>query len=448
LTGFAAALIFVQLLLPIFNELSGKHLVFSFQSVQFWVLLLSVILITSVVAGSYPALFMSSFKPIITLKGTLSTGKGAARFRKVLVVTQFTISVLLISGTLVVYSQLQFIHDKALGFEKDNVIIFNVNPAIRKNPETFKNEMLATPGVLGVTSASNNLTYVGNSTSGLEWEGKDPNVDVLVHTISVDHDFIKTFKMEMAAGRDFQKDMATDSSAIILNEQAVNQLGLANPLNKTITWDDTHFTVIGVVKDFHFKSVHDHIEPLVIFIRPAWHNRVYVKLENGDLQKTLSSVESVYKKISPENPFEYTFLNDDFDKLYRSEQRTGTIFNYFAWIAIIISCLGLFGLVMFTTEQRTREIGIRKVMGASVTSLFSLISLDFIRLIFIANLVAIPVAWYMMSRWLEGFAYHANLHWFTFGIAALASILIAWITLSYQSLKAATNNPVKSLRSE
>ena len=447
LISLLVALVLAQLLLPSFNEISGKSLELSFDSTQLWIILSCVMIVTSVISGSYPALFMSSFKPVTTLKGTLRSGKGAVIFRKVLVITQFTITVLLISGTIIVYHQLTFIRNKKLGFEKNNVISFRVSDEIQKNLETFKNELLSASGVSGVTYTSNNLTYVGSSGGGMEWEGKDPEVDILFHFLAVDYDFIKTFNIEMIDGRNFSREMATDSAAIILNEEAIRQMGLENPVDKKVTWDDP-LTIIGVVKDFHFKSVHEKIEPLVIKVVANYYNRVYLKLNAGDLTGAVGSVKDVYKKFSPDRPFDYTFLNEDFDKLYRAEQRTGTIFNYFAWIAIFISCLGLFGLVMFTIEQRVKEIGIRKVLGASVSNLFSLISSDFIRLIIISNVIAIPVAWYAMNQWLDSFAYRINIHWATFAVAAVASILIAWLTMSYQSIKAAVANPVNSLRNE
>ena len=447
LISLLVALVLAQLLLPSFNEISGKVLELSFESTQLWIILSCIMIVTSVISGSYPALFMSSFKPVTTLKGTLRSGKGAVIFRKVLVITQFTITVLLISGTIIVYHQLTFIRNKKLGFEKNNVISFRVSDEIQKNLETFKNELLSASGVSGVTYTSNNLTYVGSSGGGMEWEGKDPEVDILFHFLAVDYDFIKTFNIEMIDGRNFSREMATDSAAIILNEEAIRQMGLENPVDKKVTWDDP-LTIIGVVKDFHFKSVHEKIEPLVIMVVADRYNRVYVKLNAGDLTGAVGSVKDVYKKFSPDRPFDYTFLNEDFDKLYRAEQRTGTIFNYFAGIAIFISCLGLFGLVMFTIEQRVKEIGIRKVLGASVSNLFSLISSDFIRLIIISNVIAIPVAWYAMNKWLDSFAYRITIHWATFAIAAVASILIAWLTMSYQSIKAAIANPVNSLRNE
>ena len=447
LISLLVALVLAQLLLPSFNEISGKVLELSFESTQLWIILSCVMIVTSVISGSYPALFMSSFKPVTTLKGTLRSGKGAIIFRKVLVITQFTITVLLISGTIIVYHQLTFIRNKKLGFEKNNVISFRVSDEIRKNLEPFKNELLSASGVGGVTYTSNSLTYVGTSGGGMEWEGKDPDVDILFHFLAADYDFIKTFNIEMFDGRNFSREMATDSAAIILNEEAIRQMGLENPVDKKVKWDDP-LTIIGIVKDFHFKSIHEKIEPLVIMVAANRYNWVYVKLNSGDLTGAVGAVKDAYKKFSPDRPFDYTFLNEDFDKLYRAEQRTGTIFNYFAWIAIFISCLGLFGLVMFTIEQRVKEIGIRKVLGASVSNLFSLISSDFIRLIIISNVIAIPVAWYAMNKWLDTFAYKITIHWATFALAAAASILIAWLTMSYQSVKAAVANPVNSLRNE
>ena len=447
LISLLVALVLAQLLLPSFNEISGKVLKLSFESTQLWIILSCIMIVTSVISGSYPALFMSSFKPVTTLKGALRSGKGAVIFRKALVITQFTITVLLISGTIIVYHQLTFIRNKKLGFEKNNVISLRLNEEIQKNREAFKNELLSGSGVSGVTYTSNSLTYVGNSGGGMEWEGKNPEVDILFHFLAVDYDFIKTFNIEMVDGRNFSREIASDSAAIILNEEAIRQMGFENPVDRKVTWDDP-LTIIGVVKDFHFKSVHEKIEPLAIMVVASRYNWIYVKLDAGDPTGAMSSVKDVYKKFSPDRPFDYTFLNEDFDKLYRAEERTGTIFNYFAGIAIFISCLGLFGLVMFTIEQRVKEIGIRKVLGASVSNLFSLISADFIRLIIISNVIAIPVAWYAMNKWLDTFAYKVTIHWATFAIAAVVSILIAWLTMSYQSIKAAIANPVNSLRNE
>ena len=446
LLALIVALIIVQLLLPVFNEISGKFLSLSMDSSIVWIIVV-VTLATGMISGSYPAFFMSSFKPVTTLKGTFRTGRSALIFRKILVVTQFTISILLISSTIIVYSQLDFIRNKRLGFEKDNTMMFRVNNTIRQNPNGFKDELLTISGVKAVTYASNNLTYVGNSSSGLEWEGKDPDHNILVHTLAVDYDFIKAFNVELIEGRDFSSDLLTDSSAIILNEEAIRQMGIKDPVNKKVTWGD-ELTIIGIVKDFHFKPIHTRIEPLALFVSTSWYNRVYVRMQPENVSEHVAAVEGVFKKFCPENPFEFTFLDDEFDRLYRAEQRTGTIFNYFAVIAVFISCLGLVGLVMFTTEQRTKEIGIRKVLGASVGNLFRLISIDFIRLIILSNILAVPVAWYIMDKWLSGFAYHIDIHWLTFGIAALSSIIIAWLTMSFQSVRAATANPINSLRTE
>lgn len=442
--ALAIALVMVQLLLSAFNDVSGKHLYFYPFSINIASILILVTVITGVVAGSYPALFLSSFKPVKVLKGTLRTGKSAILFRKVLVVTQFCISIMLITGTLVVYNQLDFIQHKKLGFQKENVLTFTAY-TLRDRYEDFRNELLANKNIAGVTIASQNLTYVGNSSSSFDWEGRDPGKEILLHQMSIDHDFIKTFNIELLDGRNFSRDMASDSSAVIVNEEALRQMDLNDPINKR--WG-TNGKIIGVVRDFHFKSVHEKIEPLVLFVNPDAYNVMYIKINSTNTKEALAWIENTYKKFAPGNPFEYTFLDDDFDKLYRAEQRTGEIFNYFACIAIFISCLGLFGLVMFSTEQRRKEIGVRKVHGASVRNVVSLISADFVKLILISNIIAIPIAWYFMNKWLDSFAYKISIHWITFFIAGAGSIVIAWLTMTYQSIKAASANPVDSLRNE
>jgi putative ABC transport system permease protein len=438
------ALVLIEFLIPSFNNLSGKQLDFNPFSIDILLILFLITIVTGTVAGSYPALFLSSFKPVRVLKGTFKTGKGALAFRKVLVITQFCISILLITGMIVIYNQLDFIQNKKLGFQKKDVLSFSIYP-LANRIEEFKNELLANKNIVGVTSASNKLTYVGNSSSGFDWEGRDPNKVILLHQLSVDFDFIKTFDIDVLFGRAFSREIPSDSSAVILNEEAAKLIDLKDPVNKR--WG-TDGKIIGIVKDFHFKSVHERIEPLILFINPSWQNLVYVRISPDNTREALAVVERTFKKFAPENPFEFTFLDDDFDRLYRAEQRTGKIFNYFAIIAIFISCLGLFGLVMFTTEQRTKEIGVRKVLGASVQSVVSLISADFIKLIIISNVVAIPVAWYMMNMWLANFAYKISIHWVTFFIAGGSSLLIAWLTIAYQSIKAAVANPVDSLRNE
>lgn len=435
------AVIACQVLIPVFNEIAGKSLVLSLQSSQLWMLLISTSLITGLVAGSYPALYLSSFKPVNVLKGAFKTGQGAVVFRQVLVVIQFTLSIVLITGTILIYDQLSFIRDKKLGFEKENVISFWGR---LPNYQSFRNELLTHPEIASITTTSGDLTSVITSSNRHEWEGKDPDHQVLLHQLSVDYDFIKAFKIDLAAGRDFSQELASDSSAYILNEEAVRQMGLQDPVGKRFNQG----TIIGVVKDFHFKSVREKIEPLVMFIWLEGYSKVYIKLAPGKVQQGLAITEEAYAKFNPDKPFEYSFLDEDFDQQYRAEQRTGVLFNYFAFVAIFISCLGLFGLVMFATEQRTKEIGIRKVLGASLQNVILLISTDFIKLVLVANVIAVPIAWHSMHRWLDSFAYHVDMRWTTFLIASVAAVLIAWLTMSYQSVKAASANPVESLRSE
>lgn len=442
LAALVFASVFVWLLMPAFNEISGKHLVFAILSERIFAFLFGIALATGIIAGTYPALILSSFKPVKVLKGA-SPGRGF-KFRQALVVFQFAISVLLIAGTVIVYSQLKFIRSLNLGYQKDNVIQFNVSDGIRKKYADFKSELMAEKNILGVSIISNQLPSVMNAGHS-DWEGKDPGKDILLHKLSVDQDFIQTFGIEMREGRAFSKDIASDSNAVLLNEEAVLQTGLKDPLNKRWGKDSK---IIGVVKDFHFKSAHEKIEPLVIFINKDWYNTVYVKIQGDNKQDAIASLKTIFKKFSPSDPFEFSFLDDELDQLYRSEQRTGTLFNYFGFIAIFISCLGLFGLVMFATEQRTKEIGVRKVHGASANSIVSLISYDFLKLVLIANVISIPATWYVMSSWLNNFAYKIEVSWTVFLVAGIVSVAIAWITVAYQAFEAASANPIKALRSE
>ncbi|MBT1689826.1 ABC transporter permease [Dawidia soli] len=437
------ALVLVETLLPAFNLVSGKQLEFHPASSVVLLTLPAVTLMTGIIAGSYPAFFLSGFNTVSVLKGTSKTGRGAVMFRKILVTAQFCISILLITGTIVVFDQLNFIRSKKLGFEKQNVVGFTPLPD-REKFKDFKEALLATGGVSAVTISSNNLTYVASSGADFEWEGKTSDKKVLLHTLAVDPDFVETFQIKMVEGRDFSSDIASDGSAVILNEEAIRQMGIEDPVNKR--WGEKG-KIIGVIKDFHFKSVHEKIEPLVIF-NDIGYGKIYARLNGPNAQESIAAIERTFSKFAPDHPFEYSFLDDDFDHLYTAEQRTGRLFNYFACIAIFVSCLGLFGLVMFATEQRTKEIGVRKVLGASVSSVVTLISVDFIKLVLMANIITIPVSLYAMNRWLSGFAYHVDIHWTTFAIAGVTSVGIALITMAYQSLKAAWTNPVKALRAE
>lgn len=441
--GLVLSVVAVTVLLPSFNDISGKQLNLDLSSFKVWSVLLGISVVTGLIAGSYPALFLSSFKPIKALKGTFNTGLGAVRFRHTLVVIQFSLSIILITGTILVYDQLHFIRNKDLGFEKENTIVF-WKWGMHNNYENFKDELLDHAEIADVTVSSGDLTSPGSARDDYDWEGKAPGKNVLINQLIVDYNFIKAFKIDIAEGRDFSEDQVSDSLGFILNEEAVRKIGMEDPVGKRFAGG----TIIGVVKDFHFRSMHEKIEPIVLFISRNAHARIAVKLRKDNIEQGVATVEATYKKFIHDRPFEYTFMKDDLDHQYRTEHRTGKIFNCFAFIAIFISCLGLFGLVMFATEQRTKEIGVRKVLGASVRNVVFLISSDFTKIILIANAIAIPMAWYAMNRWMGTFAYHVAISWTSFAVASACSILIAGLTISYQSIKSATANPVNSLRNE
>lgn len=449
LIAFGLAVLFSWLLLPDFNELSGKNLRLDFASGDLLLIVLSAVIACTLLSGIYPAVFLSSLKPVVVFKGLLKAGKLAVLFRRSLVVFQFTLGIALVVGTLVVHHQLNYIRSRDLGYNKENLITFHIIRKLRLQYPDFKNELKALPGVAQVTIANSSISFSDQSSDRMNWEGKDPNKNVLFHQFMVDHDFLKTFSMSLSAGRDFSDDLASDSLAVIVNEEAIHQMNLADPVGKTFTVADRKpGNIIGVVKDFNFKTVHKKIEPVVIYIDPENFGEVSVRLKKGDIEKAMADVTGVFKKFSPDRPFEFNFVDQEIDKLYKTEQRTGELFKIFSGLSIFISCLGLLGVVMFTTEQRTKEFAIRKTLGASSSSLFMNISKEFLILVVAANLIGIPLAAYAMKWWLERFAYFAPAPWFLFASATLVSIIITWLTIAYFSLKAAITSPVGALKSE
>lgn len=451
------AVFVADLLLPTFNQISGKELAIEIFSnpivgMQMVGLLLLVALITGILAGSYPALFLSSLKPVTVLKGEPVSGKRGSWLRKSLVITQFTISMILIAGTLVVYNQLDFIRTKKLGFEKENVVYLSVGGAMREQFVPMREQILQHPDVKGLTVSSSSLTYIMRSGSGYSWPGKAPDETLLLHSVTVGHDFFETMKMNVAEGRGFSRDFASDSLGVVLNQEAVQRMGLADPVGERITGaSGTAFTILGVVEDFHFKPIHHPIEPLIMF-RYDNPDRPFgimpIRVETADMPGFLSFLEQTWNGFDTSVPFSYTFLDDDFDRMYRAEESTGIIANFFAAFAIFVSALGLFGLSLFTIEQRTKELGIRKVLGASSRKLFVLVSKDFTALVGIALLIAVPVSYWLMTNWLAGFAYRIEISPFTFMAAGLAGLLVAFCTVCYQSFRAATLNPADALKYE
>ncbi|MDO3625682.1 ABC transporter permease [Mucilaginibacter sp. BT774] len=443
------SLVIVAAGLPLFNQITQKQIELPFQDVKFWAELLLITFVTGVVSGSYPALFLSSFNPVKVLKGTLKLDSGTTLFRKGLVVFQFVLSVVLIIGTLIISRQVSYIQSINLGFDRENMIYVPLEGNLIKKYEVLKDEALRMPGIQSVTQSTSQPTQIASSTIGVDWDGKTPNTSISFTNIAVGYDFIKTIKLKMKEGRDFEKGFATDTSAYIVNETAVKRFGYADPIGKSITMWGVKGKIIGVVKDFHFSSLHDQIKPLIIrYGENADYGFAVIRTMPGKTKEAIASLETITKQLNPDFQFTYTFSDDAYRKLYNNEQIVSKLSDGFAFLAIFISCLGLLGLAMFTAEQRLKEIGIRKVLGASVGSLFALLSSEFLVLVIIALVIATPVAWYAMDIWLRNFAYHEPMHWWTFALAGSIIILIALATVSIQSAKAALVNPIKSLRSE
>jgi len=447
--SIAVALLIVTLVLPQFNQLTGKQIIMPFNSTTFWLSIAGLLLITGFISGSYPALYLSSFNPVRVLKGTMKFSTGALWFRKGLVVFQFMLSIILITGTIVVSKQVNYIQSVNLGYDRENLIYIPLEGDLTGKFELFKNQSLNMPGIKSITRMTQNPTQIENGTGGVEWDGKNPNSGIEFTWSMVGYDFTKTMHAQMVQGRDFSKDFATDSVGYIVNETALKIIGYKKPLGKPLTFWDKKGTIVGVIKDFHFNSLHESINPLVISLGEniTW-GVALVRTEPGKTKEALASLEKVCKSLNPQFPFTYKFSDEEYQKLYKSEQVVSQLSNYFSFLAIFISCLGLLGLVIFTAEQRTKEFGIRKVLGASPATLFSLLSKEFLFLVLIAMIVACPVAWIVMDKWLQDYEYRINITWSMFVIAGLLAILIALVTVSFQAIKTSIANPVKSLRTE
>ena len=443
------ALVIAITLLPYFNNLTGKHIVFPYSNTYFWTSLVALTFITGLISGSYPALFLSSFKPISVLKGTLKFSGSAILFRKVLVVFQFVLSIILITGTIIVSQQVNYIQKINLGYDRENLVYIPLEGDLRKQYTLFKQQAENSPGIKQVTRISELPTSIGSGTVGVEWDGKNPNVLPQFTNAAIGYDFIKTMNLKLIAGRDLSKDFASDSAGYLVNEEALKIIKYKDPVGKPLTFWGRKGRITGVLKDFHFASLHDPIKPLILRLGEAddWGN-ILVRTEAGKTKQALASLEKLYKQLNPEFPFTYSFADEEYQKLYKGEQVVSKLSDYFAFLGIFISCLGLLGLAMFTVEQRTKEIGIRKVLGASVSSLFTLLSKEFFLLIAIAFIIASPVAWWAMHTWLQDFAYRISIALWVFVVAGILTVLIVLITVSFQAIKAAVAKPVNSLRTE
>ena len=443
------SLVVVTLVLPQFNQFTGKQIQIPFDNGTFWLSLTGLLLVTGFISGSYPALYLSSFRPVRVLKGLPKFSSSALWFRKGLVVFQFTLSIILIIVTIVVSKQVKYIQTTNLGYDKENLVYISLEGDLAAKYKLFKSQGLQMPGIQNVTKITDGPTRINNGTTGVQWNGKDPNLKIDFAHAAIGYDFIKTMHLQLAQGRDFSEDFATDSAGYIINETALRIIGYQDPIGKPFTQWGMKGTIIGVVKDFHFNSLHTQINPLILRLgEKTGSGSALIRTEPGKTKEALASLEGICKELNPQFPFTYKFSDEEYQKLYTSEQVVSKLANYFAVLAISISCLGLLGLVMFAAEQRTKEFGIRKVLGARPATLFKLLSKEFLLLVLIAMVIASPLAWIAMDNWLQDYVYRIHVSWWMFAVAGVLVVLIALITVSFQAIKAAIANPVKSLRTE
>jgi len=450
LFAFIFSLLLVQFALPFFNEVSNKQMSIAWTNPFFWCTSIILIVLTALVAGSYPAFYLSSFKPVKVLKGTFKAGRFAAMPRKVLVVLQFTVSITLIVGTVIVYQQIQFAKDRPIGYSRNNLInIPTMNPSIHNHFNAVKDELMQTGVIASLAESQSPTTGVWNSTSGFSWRGKDPDLSIDFGVVSAGLDYGKTIGWHLKEGRDFSRDFLSDSSALILNQAAVHLMGLKNPIGEVVTWWGHPNTVIGVIKDMVMESPYDEPRPIIYELSKDDGNMVIIKLNpTVTANDALSKIEPIFKKYNTEQPFEFQFVDDDYEKKFGNEERIGKLSGFFTTLAVIISCLGIFGLASFTAEQRTKEIGIRKVLGASVSTLWRMLSKDFVVLVVLACFIAVPLSYYFLHQWLSKYAYRTEITGWVFLVTGIGAIAITLLTISYQAIKAALMSPVNSLKSE
>ena len=439
----------VWLMLPMFNQLAGKTLTVHLLDSKLILSLLGIALLTGLISGSYPAVFLSGFRPVQVLKGGIKIAGSNLSFRNGLVVVQFVVSIVLLAGTAIVYKQLQFIKHMNLGFDKSNLLYMPMTGEIWSKQQALKAELKQNSLTTNFTITNDLPTNLTSGTVNVKWEGKDPNSQIVFPTLFVDENFFDVYQMKILSGRAFSNEFKADTNNFILNEKAVQVMGMkvSDAVGKTLSLWDGQGTIIGVVKDFNYKPIQNPIEPLIIGLN-RWGGIAVVRTQPGKNEATIKALEKISKDLNPAYPFSYGFFDQDLANLYKGENRMGNLFNLFAALAIFISCLGLYGLSAFMAEQRTKEIGVRKVLGSSVLNVVYLLSRRFTILILIAVVIAIPVAWFAINSWLKSFAYRVDADWLVFLVASMAALVIAWITVSYESIKAALANPVRSLRNE
>jgi predicted permease len=449
--SLVTALILVRLLMPFFRTLTGKPLYFlSLINGQMIGGIFAVTILTGLIAGIYPAVFLSGFRPAAVLKGKGISGKTGDLFRKILVVMQFSLSVMLIIGTLVIFNQITYIKNKNLGFDKEHLLYIRVEGNLKNSYASMKNELLQNPGIKSIALTTHSPTGIYNNGQDWDWEGRDPNINPLVTYFGVDPDFPETFQMKIINGESFRKGTENSGSSVLINERFAEIMDLDNIIGARLSQEDRVLQVMGVVKDFHFTPLYREIGPLILYHNPEINDYSYmfIRLNPGDIPGAIKSIKEATKKFNPGFPFEYQFLDQDYDLLYRSLEREMGIVGTFTFLAILISCLGLFGLASFTAEQRTKEIGIRKVLGASASRIIFMLSREYAKWVLIANIIAWPVAYILMHRMLNEFPYRIQLSWTLFFATGLLSLVIAQITVTFQALKAAHTDPADSLRYE
>ncbi len=448
--SFLLSIVLVQLLLPFFNNVADKQMFVLWTNPLFWLAGILFSIVTGIIAGSYPAFYLSSFKPVKILKGTFKVGRWAAVPRKILVVTQFTVSVTMIIGTIIVFKQIQFTKNRPIGYESNGLIeLPQINGDIHSHFDAVKNELEKKGIVTQMAEASSPLTRGWSTTSGVEWVGKDPNMSVDFSAVTVSYDYGKTIGWSFKEGRDFSKEFLSDSSGLVLNESAIKFMGLKNPIGETIRWFGTPFKIIGIAKDIIMQSPYEAVQPTIFSLSRDGGQVVIVRINPAlSAHTAIESIAEVFKKFNPVQPFQYQFTDEEYAKKFGNEERIGKLAGIFAILAVFISCLGLFGMASFIAEQRTKEVGVRKVLGATVVNVWQLLSRDFVLLVLIALLIASPLAWYCMHNWLQNYAYHTDVSWWIFAAAGLGALVITLLTISYQAIRAALMNPVKSLRSE
>ncbi|MDW3210698.1 MAG: ABC transporter permease [Reichenbachiella sp.] len=448
LISFVLAVLLAELVLPAYNNLVDKSLFINYKSLEFWQIGLGIVFITGVLSGSYPAFYLSSFRPVETLKGTIKIGKGATSPRKVLVVMQFGFSILLLVSTVVIFRQIELVKDRDLGYDQSNLISVDYSDELAENYDVLKNQLLQSGAVDAVTRSNSRITSI-NSNNFLSWPGKPENLKVIFTTISTEYDYTKTMGIDVLHGRDFSKEFVTDTSAIVINKAALDLMGLEDPIGTTLDlWGDKR-QLIGVVDNVIMGSPYKEVKPMFMIVNPDWINAITVRLKNNNnLNENLKTVEAIFDRYNPAYPFDYQFADVEFQRKFDTINMTQRLATIFSLLAIFITGLGLFGLASFTAEQRTKEIGIRKVLGASITGLIALMSKDFSKLVLIGFALSAPITWYLLDQYLDRYPIRVDVQWWIFPVIGFIALIFSLLIVGNQALRVARSNPATSLRDE